>query len=63
MRHTGNIIELGLFIWLMVWVFSEPSIPTYTGDTKTQAVYDVDNCIDEVLDEHPYLERYGVTGC
>jgi len=60
----GHLIELGLFIWLAVWLFSDntPQI-TYTGDTKTQVIYDVDNCIDEVLDEHPYLNREDVRGC
>jgi len=57
-----ELINLGLLIWLAVWYFGD-STPTYTGDTRTQTYYDVDNCIDEVLDDKPWLERNEVKGC
>ncbi len=41
------IIIIGLIAWYMLGGTNED---TYSGDTRTQTVYDVDNCIDEVHD-------------
>ena len=56
-------MKLIIIIALAVWYFGGSNQPTYTGDTKTQATYDIDNCIDEVLDEKPWLTRRQVRGC
>ena len=42
------LIIIGLLAWYMIGCSSENA---YTGDTSTQLVYDVDNCMDEVHDE------------
>lgn len=42
------LIIIGLLAWYIQGCTNED---TYSGDTSTQLVYDIDNCMDEVHDE------------